>query len=44
MLYSKEQIESRKKVYDFVTSLNRNLSHKRVVGFKKTTLSGKPRK
>ncbi|MDO7172799.1 hypothetical protein [Mariniflexile sp. AS56] len=44
MLYSKEKPESRKTVYDFVTSFNRNLSHKRANGFQRTTLSGKPRK
>lgn len=44
MLYSKEKPVMRKNVYDFVTSFNRNLSHKRAKGFKKTMLNGKPKK
>ncbi|MFD2289956.1 hypothetical protein ACFSKN_03510 [Mariniflexile gromovii] len=44
MLYNKEKPETRKNIYDFVTSFNRNLSIKRAAGHKRTTLSGKPRK
>lgn len=44
MLYNKEKPVLRKNVYDFVTSFNRNLSHKRAMGFNKKMLNGKSKK